>query len=248
MESKKKKKIIITISLVSIMLIGLVIGTFFVVKNINNKKNTNNQNASNVSSSIENKLLQANIDIIEGKIPANYAGDYKFKYISSLTFNEKLSHEQIVNIANQNGTSDPNGLARIIEKNKTSEAKSTNEVISLKSNGVYTKSSTTSIEKGEFVGNDDLAEVRVYKRDEELLKVPEKYEMSLTCLKEEMISSNQAVDSNPDRTLLYIYKDFYNTDGDIILFSVTYVYEMQEDKTPAISDEKIKINLQIKGE
>ena len=89
MESKKKKNIILIVSCVSLILIIGIIGSFFVVKKIN--QSSSNTPATNVSTTTQGKLLKATQDIIEGRIPQNYTGNYKFKYICSLEFNEKLN-------------------------------------------------------------------------------------------------------------------------------------------------------------
>lgn len=239
MESKKKKKLILIVSLVTIFLITGIIGTFFVVKKINNKSNTSTP-ATNVSTSIDDKLFQATVDIMEGKVPQNYNGNYKFSYVCSITFNEKLTSEQIKEIVKQQKTNDVNGLLKVLENKKTNEVKNTNEVIVLK-NGVFTRSSTETIEKGEYVGNDDLSEVRIYKVDEKLLSEAIVFEMSKTCITEEMItSSTNDSSSNPLRDRIYIYKDFCsNQDPNLVLFTVTYVYEMLEDTTLSIPNSNL---------
>lgn len=242
MESKSKKKTILTITLVAVIAIVAVIAVFIVAKNIKAKSHSNDS-ATNVSSSIEDRLFQANIDIIEGKIPHNYDGNYKFKYVSSITFNDKLTSAQIKDIAKQHGTKDPNGLTNIIEKKKLNEVKNNNEVIVLK-NGVYTKSTKYVIEKGEFVGNDDLAEVRVYKRGGKLLNTPEKFEMSKTCIKGEQISEPTSDTSNPLRTHIYIYNNYCSSaDPNLVLFTITYVYELLPDTTLEIPNSKLEVEL-----
>ena len=240
MESKKKKKVILTISLVSIFLICAIIGTFFVVRKINNK-NSNPNNATNVSMNTNDKLFKAPVDIIEQKIPQNYNGNFKFKYVSSLTFNKDLTTEQIKKICESKGSKDPNGLLSAIRTNKLNDSKDNNELIVLK-NGLYTRSYNNSqiVEKGRYFGNDDLAEISLLNNNE----YKPTYEMSLTCIKGEMISSEIVESLNPGQTLLFIYKNFYsNEDKKLVLFTVTYVYEMLEDTTLVIPDSKLDFDI-----
>ena len=241
MESKKKKKVILTISLISIFLICAVIGTFLIMKNINKDKGNSNSPATNVSST-DKRLLNATIDIIEQKVSQNYNGNYKFKTVGAITFNENLKAEQIEYICEQKfKTTDINGILYSLNKDKKSEANTNEEKIVLK-NGRYTKShnGTKVVEKGRYFGNDDLSEISLLTNN----GYEPTYEMSLTCIKGELISSTITDDSNPDRTKLYLYRKVYSSSDDkLLLFTITYVYEMLEDTTNIIPDSKLDFEI-----
>lgn len=253
MESKKKKKIILIISLVSVFLIAAVIGTLFVVKKINGKSN-NNQPATNVSTSIEEKLFEAEKAIIQEKVSANYVGNYKFKSICSLEYHKDLTHAQKVKLAEQYGTRDPNGLLKLLENKKKQEVKLNGEILVFKTAyddngkqlGLFTRSTKDTIQKGSFVGNDDLSEVKITKENRTVLtgKNIITFEISKTCINQEIISSPTADDTNPMRNHIYVYRKVYSkNDPNLVLFTVTYIYEMVEYDSPVIPDSSLPFDI-----
>ena len=172
MESKKKKKIILIVSLVSIFLIVAVLGTFFTIKAINNKGNGNTTPATNVNSSlgVDERLFEAHKAIMNEEVSADFNGNYKFKTVSSIIFNRDLSKEQIEKICSLQGTKDPNGLQGKILESKQAEAEENKEIIVLKAKdgyGSYTRSYNTTnvsevVEYGRYFGNNDLSEISIY--------------------------------------------------------------------------------------
>ncbi len=241
--NKSKKKTILIIVMVAIIAISAVIAGLIIAKNFKKNKSDNSP-ATNVSDTIENRLLKANQAIIDGRIPYNYNGEYKFKYVSSITFNEKLTLQQIKDIAEAQGTRDPNGLATIIERKKKREVQNSNEIIKFYGDGVYQRSTNSVIERGEFVGNDDLAEVRVYKIGNKQLNTPIKFEMSKTCIKGEQISEPTSDKLNPLKTHIYLYKNYCSEqDPNLVLFTITYVYELLPDTTLEIPNSKLDVTL-----
>ena len=241
MESKKKKKVILTISLISVFLICAVIGTFLVMKNINKNKDSSGTPATNVSST-DSRLFAATKDIIEQKVSQNYNGNYQFKSVGAITFNENLTAQQIEKICVEHfKTTDINGILYALNKDTKAEAENNKEVIVLR-NGRYTKSQngTTVIEKGRYFGNDDLSEISLLTSN----GYKPTYEMSLTCIKGELISSTITDDSNPTRTKLYFYRKITSKNNpNLTLFTITYIYEMIEDKTNVIPDSDIDFDI-----
>ncbi len=243
MESKKKKKIILIVSLVSIFLIVAVLGTFFTIKAINNKDNDSSTPATNVNSSlgVDERLFEAHKAIMNEEVSADFNGNYKFKTVSSIIFNKDLNKEQIEKICALQGTNDPNGLQGKILETKKAEATQNNEVIVLKAKdgyGSYTRSynSKDVIEYGRYFGNNDLSEISIY--DYATKDYFSLYDMSLTSIKEADITSlNSSANTHKDK--LYLYKKVYSKENpNLILFTITYVYELIPAEPP-ISDSEL---------
>ena len=244
MEHKKKRKIILIVSLVSIFLIAAVFGTFFAVRAINDKRDRNS--ASNVSSemSITDRLHEANKAIINKQVSPDFNGTYTFKTVSSIIFNSDLTADQITTICELQGTSDPNGLQMELLKSKRDEVNKFKEQIVLTTQsgyGSYVKSynSTTVAEYGKYYGNNDLSEIKVY--DESKNEFITQYDMSLTRIKEGTLNVTSSSD-NTNNDLLYIYKKVYSSSGSYVLFTITYVYELVPP-APPIPDSELDFDI-----
>ncbi len=242
MEKAKKKKIAIIVSLVSVILIAAVLGTFFAIKSKNNNKKDNP--AENVNSTIDvtDRLFEAHNAIINENVSVDFNGTYKFKTVSSLIFNSELNGEQIIKICQTQGTADPNGLQMSLLDSKKSEVENNNETLVFHkladNNGSYTKlyNNNQVVEFGKYYGNNDLSEVRVY--NDNTSEYIAKYDISLTSIKEPDISVGTASDIN-ENNYLYIYKKVYSAQNEnLVLFTITYVYELVP-VTPTIPDEEL---------
>ena len=244
MEHKKKVKIALIISLVSVFVIAAVLGTFFAIRAINNKKNGNSASNVNSEMSISDRLFEANKAIINKQVSSDFNGTYTFKTVSSIIFNSDLTADQITLICEKQGTSDPNGLQKKLLDAKNEEVAKFKEEIVLKAKsgyGSYTKSynSTNVVEYGKYYGNNDLSEIRVF--DETKNDYISKYDMSLTKIKQGLLNSSTTSD-NTNNNLLYIYKDVYNTSGTVVLFTITYVYELMPP-LPVIPDSDLDFDI-----
>ena len=247
MESKQKKKIAIIVSIVSLVLVCAIAGTILIFNAINNKKNKSGDSASNVnhSSEIDKKLFEAHKAILNDQVSADYEGTYTFKTVSSIIFNSELTAEQIETICINQGTNDPNGLQKQFLDAKRADAENNKELITLKTKqgyGSYSKTHNgdTVVEFGKYFGNNDLSEIRLY--DHNSGKYIVEYDMSLTHIKEANINASNSSD-NTDNDLLYIYKKVYSSTNDkLVLFTITYVYELVPP-APPIADSDLGFNI-----
>lgn len=247
MESKQKKKIAIIVSIVSVVLVFAIVGTILIFNAINNKKNNNNDSASNVnhSTEIDQKLFEAHKAILNDEVSADYTGTYTFKTVSSIIFNSELTAEQIATICTLQGTADPNGLQKQFLDAKRAEVENNKELITLKTKqgyGSYTKTynKNTVVEHGKYFGNNDLSEIRLY--DHSSGKYIAEYDMSLTHIKEANINASSSSD-NTNNDLLYIYQKVYSSTNDkLVLFTITYVYELIPP-APPIADSDLGFNI-----
>lgn len=241
MEKKKKKKIVITISIIATIVIVLVVGLFFILKNVKNNKNDKNS-ASNVNmTNTEQKYQEAQNAIIRGEIPYDYNGNYSFSHIGNVSFNEKLSDEQIKLILSKQGVKDINSLINKLYDKKTAESKNHSEIIVL-NNGKFTRSynetQKTIIEYGIFRGNNDLCDIRIKNKTTNTHDL--KYRMSLTYT-EELVATTGS-ENEEDSTKVYFFKDFCNDNGDVLM-TVTYVYSRLKDTTNIIPNTDLDFDI-----
>lgn len=242
MEHKKKVKIALIVSLVSVFVIAAVLGTFFAIRAINNKKNGNSATNVNSEMSIDDRLFEANKAIINKQVSSDYNGTYIFKTVSSIIFNSDLTADQITLLCNKKNTSDPNGLQNKLLEEKRAEVDKYNEQIVLKAKygyGSYTKcyNSNNVVEYGKYYGNNDLSEIRVF--DDTKNDFIFKYDMSLTRIKQGSLNSS-STNTNKNNDLLYIYRNEYSASGTLVLYTVTYVYELVPP-LPVIPDSELDI-------
>ncbi len=240
MESKKKKKIILSVCIAALVVVIAAVGIFFGVRNLN-KKNTNKQSATNTNISTSIITNTYNEAIADGKIPQNYNGYYKYLRIASIefNFNEFPATDQqqfIKTICENKGVEDVNGLLNYLNLERKTED---GDSIMNFNGGRYTKFSPSKdkiIEYGEYVGDDNLSQIKLIRPD------PEAYFfISLNYKIPSNAIAPNATDSNleNDGKILYVFKNFRSkSNPKRILFTVAYAYELFENK-PTIPDNEL---------
>ena len=237
MEPKKKKKLAFIISSICLVLILATAGIVFAVVKNKDKKSDNNP-ATNVSVSLpEKKRIEAEIAIIERKIPTNYNGTYQFSHISGVEFNADLTDSQILQIYKSKHVTDKNAFIYRLTEAQLSKIASRKEALVFQ-DGNFTRvqSNPSKLESGLYYGNDDLAEVTMWKSEE-------KFKISLTCYSEDELSASQTSDNNQNRTKLFVYVETFDKEGLHLLFTTTYVYELMEIEEKIIPDENLDFDL-----
>jgi flagellar basal body-associated protein FliL len=242
MESKKKKKIILSICIAAMVAIIAIVGIIFGVQNFG-KKNSDSQNASNTSTITSTITLTNtyNEAIAEGRIPQNYNGSYKYLRIASIEFNfsEYSAEEQekyIKKICENKGVRDVNGLINLLSQERASE---TEDEILVFLDGNYTKckgENKIPVETGSYVGDDNLAQITIINPDSEgYFFISLNYKVPASAISPEA----SLTDSSNDGTKIYVFKNFVSKDNpDRILFTVTYTYQMIENN-PTIPDNEL---------
>ena len=70
------------------------------------------------------------------------------------------------------------------------------------------------------------------------------FEISKTYISQQIITSPTVDDTNPMRNHIYVYRKVYsNNDPNLVLFTVTYIYEMVEYDSPVIPDSNLGFDL-----
>lgn len=233
MEQKKKKKIAWIVSIISLVLIIATASILFAV--LKNKKNSpSGNNASQMTSqSPADILLEAEKAMIAGKVSQNYKGNYVFSHVSQVYFNPQYTPYQIEDfVFDKYGVFDKNGLIHEMTNIELEKIKGKNEVVVLRTGkrndgtrvGIYTKShnKTQVVESGEYFGNDNLSEITTTDG--------KKYQMSLTSQSNTFTESTPTIGTNSSKAKLYLFKNFYNEHGNNLLFTITLVYNLIEQK------------------
>ena len=141
METNKKKKLVIVLSIVSVLLIVSIISVVFIVKGKANKSKSNSP-ATNVSmTDYTQRRSEAEKAIIRKEVSVNYNGSYTFSHVGTIFFNEKLTPEQIETMLDSKGAydCDENTFKDLLNTKKKDEVFKTGEVIVLR-NGRFTRS------------------------------------------------------------------------------------------------------------
>lgn len=214
------KKVILPI--IAVILIVSTICIFFVTKNRNNS-NTNVPDASNVNqvNQLENQI---NTDVINKKVCSEYNGNYKYKGIVTVSFENKMTYAE------------ENDAYKIIDKraydknsflyylNIESNNKLKSQIITLV-DGKYTKSNgSTRLEYGLYYGN--LNKSYVYKADKNgTIEIDgEHYSITHEVSQTGYWLANNNL--NNGKNLYVIERRTYQAVSKTYSYYITYLYEM----------------------
>lgn len=232
MEAKKKKKIIIIVCVAILVVAVAIIGIVFGLRRNNNENPS--QNASNVNTTTTTITNTYNEAIAKEEIPPNYNGFYKYSHVASIDFHfddypaNEASH-YIQTICDNKGVRDVNGLINLLNQEQLKETNNATDVLIFE-NGIYTKNKVSKdtygndkyfpIETGNFVGDDNLAVVRINGENSFFMSL--NYLSSTNAI---IVSRDDVINDN--YTKLYIYETVVSkNDPTLELFTITYVYDM----------------------
>lgn len=245
MEAKKKKKLIIVLSIVLILAIVSTFSVIFLVKGKTNKSNSKN-NATNVNmTDYALRRSEAEKAIIRKEVSVNYNGNYKFSHVGSIFFNEKLTPEQIEAMLDSKGAydSDENTFKDLLNTKKKEESFNTGEIIVL-TNGRFTRSYTKTqnfIESGVYYGNDDLSDILI--RNTATNKHEQKYKMSLNYQAEILGASTGSSKQDPEHQVVIFENIMSSTDDKLVLITISYVYNRIKDTSNIIPNDDLGFNI-----
>lgn len=233
MDSKKKKKVVISVVCITVILIAAIItGTVLGVRKMNADRNAN-QNANNMSTVTDTNTY--NTAIAEGQIPANYNGIYKFKAVSQIDFSKELTKADIEKIC-INKTSKPytNDLVNAMQDERAKIRDEYDEKLVF-FNGLFNKNYKNNpghegSDHGTYVGNDDLSMVTT------------KNTTFFISLNYADINNNIPVadKQNKDKTKVYVIEKVYSKENPSrLLFNITYIYELIPEEIKTIPDSEL---------
>ncbi len=245
MESKKKKKLITILLVVSVLVIASVISIVLVVKNSKDKSNSGTP-ATNVSMTTDEiKRNEAEKAIIRKEVPENYNGSYTFSHVGTIFYNEKLSNEQIRAMLESQGAKngDENTFKDILNSSKSAQVNANGEIIVL-SHGRYTCSYSKTkkiIETGVYYGNDDLCDILI--RNTSTNKHEQKYKMSLTYQTDTLGANSGASNLETDNQIVIFRNIVSDNDPNLVLMTISYVYNRIKDTTDIIQNDDLIFNI-----
>lgn len=235
----KKKKITALVCVLLVILLAVVGVVTGVVINNNNKKNVNPTPPPIVNYS---SYTQA---ITEGYISQNYKGAYKLSGISSVEFNFKkadatdaqneyrLSQTDVNSLYANKGVKpyDKNGfMGKLFEDKQTEVAKTKESIVfnSTESLGLFTRNHNLSpIETGSYAGDDDV--IMITLDNKKTIFASFKYSSIFFDDNDTLVLNGE---KEIDYTKLYITENIYsNKNSKLLLFTVTYIYELQTYET-----------------
>lgn len=235
MDSKKKKKITISV-VISILLVAVIaIGIFFGVKKINENKNS--QNASNMSTTTQTNTY--NEAIAKKQITQNYNGVYVYKSTYRVDPAKDLTQKDFEKVC-INITSKPyvNDLISYLDTERKKVKTDSQEKLVFY-NGLFNRNindnpKDENSDRGDFYGNDNLALVEAQNG------------VFFISLNYADISNNIPVSDkqNKDKTKVYVIENVYSKENPKrVLFTVTYIYEMVDEEIKTIPDSELIPNI-----
>ena len=245
MEAKKKKKLIVVLSIISVLVIASVVSVIFIVRGKSNKSNSTPP-ATNVSvSSPEYKLSEAEKAIIRKQVSENYNGSYSFSHVGTIFYNEKLTPEQIQKMLESKGAKDgdENSFKDLLNRKKQSEVLKNGEVIVL-NHGRFTRTYSKTqkiLEAGVYYGNDDLSDILI--RNNITNKHEQKYRMSLNYQTETLGANTGASNQETEHQVVIFENIMSSTDENLVLITISYVYNRIKDTTNQIPNTDLGFDL-----
>lgn len=234
MDSKKNKKKIWILSIVTFVLIAAIItvGVIFGVQKKSNNKN--GLTAENVS--MTNTINEA---IALGKVSKNYDGRYYFSGVRSVSFNKNLTEEQITTICKNIGGKNKNDLIYYLYQEKVNELNGTKEILTFTSTdnyGKFTKQGT-SLSVGSYVGDENLTLITLLGSNEQIF-------VSLNYNEVNNAFTINNTTNTSIGTKLYLFKKVYSANNpNLLLFEITYEYTKQANTIPPIPDSDLGFKL-----
>ncbi len=236
MEAKKKKKLIVVLSIISVLVIASVVSVILIVRGKTNNSKTNSP-ATNVNmSSSELKRSEAEKAIIRKEVSENYNGSYTFSHVGTIFYNEKLTDAQIKQMLESKGAlnGDENSFKDMLNRKKQSEVLKNGEIIVL-NHGRYTRSYSKThkiLESGVYYGNDDLSDILVRNTSTKIHE--QKYRISLN-YQTNTLGANSGASSQETEHQVVIFENIMSsTDDDLVLITISYVYNRIKDTTNQI--------------
>ena len=233
-DSKKNKKKIWILSIVTFVLIAVII-TVGVIFGVQKKdKNKNSLPAENVS--ITNTINEA---IALGLVSKNYDGRYEFSGVRSVTFNKELTENQIETICKNIGGKNKNDLIYYLYQDKINELNGSKEILTFTSSENYGKFTRqgTSLSVGSYVGDENLTLITLLGSNEQIF-----VSLNYNEVNNAFTINNSTI--NSVGTKLYLFKKVYSTNNpNLLLFEITYEYTKQVSTIPAIPDSDLGFKL-----
>lgn len=245
MEKKNKKKLTIVLSIILVLVVASIVSVIFIVKGKTNNKNSNSP-ASNVNMTTEEfRRSEAEKAIIRKEVSENYNGSYTFSHVGTIFYNEKLSADQIKSMLESKGArnGDENSFKDLLNRKKNSEVLKNGEIIVL-SHGRYTCSYSKTqkiLESGVYYGNDDLSDILI--RDTSTNTHKQKYKMSLNYQSETLGASTGASSQETEHQVVIFKNIVSESDPDLVLITISYVYNRIKDTTNLIPDTDLGFNI-----
>lgn len=236
MEAKKKKKLIVVLSIISVLVIASVVSVILLVRGKTNKSGSNSP-ATNVSmNSAEYRLSEAEKAIIRKQVSENYNGSYSFSHVGTIFYNEKLTEEQIKQMLESKGAKngDENSFKDLLNRKKQLDSVKNGEIIVL-NHGRYTRSYSKTkkiLESGVYYGNDDLSDILV--RNKSTNKHEQTYRMSLNYQSETLGANSGASNQDTEHQVVIFENIMSSTDENLVLITISYVYNRIKDTTNQI--------------
>ena len=236
MDSKKNKKKIWILSIVTVVLIAVIVtvGVIFGSQ----KKNSKNNGNSAENMSYTNIINEA---IALGKVSKNYNGTYEFSGVRSVTFNKNLTADQITKICQSDeiGGKSINDLIYCLYQNKINELNGRKEILKFSNNDGYGKFTRfgTSLDFGTYVGDENLTLITTLGTNEQIF-------VSLNYNEINNAYTVNNKESSSIGTKLYLFKKVYsNNNPNLVLFEITYEYTKQISNPSVIPDADLNYNL-----
>ena len=234
-DSKKNKKKIWILSIVTFVLIAAIItvGVIFGVQKKSNNKN--GLTAENVS--MTNTINEA---IALGKVSKNYDGRYYFSGVRSVSFNNDLLEYQIPivrnNIWKNFGGKNNNDLIYYLYQEKINELNGTKEILTFTSTdnyGKFTKQGT-SLSVGSYVGDENLTLITLLGSNEQIF-----VSLNYNEIYNAHTINNTTISSVG--TKLYLFERHYSKNNpNLLLAEVTYEYTKILNTNPPIPDSDLE--------
>lgn len=214
-----KKKIIKRVFIPIILLVAIVTTITIFAVNKKPKKELPVVSVVKQELGIEDII---NSDVINHKVCPEYNGNYIYKSIKDISFDENASDESKKIVYEYiSGYPDKNSFLYFLNKEKHNQSK--NEIITLL-NGKYTKTNNSEkIAEGIYYGNLDKSYVYV-ENENGLIEIEEtKYSIEL-----EISNSAYWLGQNitPSNTIIYIREKYILNEHSNNYFYITYVYQM----------------------